>query len=265
MAKERIGFIGIGLMGHGMAKNLVAKGHPLKFKVNRNRDNIADLLAAGAADALFVYADVVDVAGEPVPDATPLVRFAVDGPARIVGPAEVGAEAGIAAVIVQAGGTPGRVTVTANAPGLRAARLVVAVALSLAGVWGSPRARSIALGLWLGGLLLWWALRVAWIAGALPILASRMSAAPARPSFAEGAAWRFARVLPAAVFALALGLYSEAAECTYLCGNRARREALTKEVLTHAASPLDTVRVRSIAIQEAYAAMATAQARGLPV
>lgn len=49
-AKERIGFIGIGLMGHGMAKNLLAKGHPLKFRVNRNRDNIADLLAAGAQE-----------------------------------------------------------------------------------------------------------------------------------------------------------------------------------------------------------------------
>ena len=48
--KERIGFIGIGLMGHGMAKNLIAKGHPLKFRVNRNRDNIADLLAAGATE-----------------------------------------------------------------------------------------------------------------------------------------------------------------------------------------------------------------------
>jgi 3-hydroxyisobutyrate dehydrogenase-like beta-hydroxyacid dehydrogenase len=48
--KERIGFIGIGLMGHGMAKNLVAKGHPLKFRVNRNRDNIGDLLAAGAVE-----------------------------------------------------------------------------------------------------------------------------------------------------------------------------------------------------------------------
>ena len=37
---ERIGFIGIGLMGHGMAKNLLAKGHPLTFKVHRNRANL---------------------------------------------------------------------------------------------------------------------------------------------------------------------------------------------------------------------------------
>jgi 3-hydroxyisobutyrate dehydrogenase-like beta-hydroxyacid dehydrogenase len=45
---SRIGFIGIGMMGHGMAKNLLAKGYPLTFKVNRNRSNIEDLLAAGA-------------------------------------------------------------------------------------------------------------------------------------------------------------------------------------------------------------------------
>jgi 3-hydroxyisobutyrate dehydrogenase-like beta-hydroxyacid dehydrogenase len=47
----RIGFIGIGMMGHGMAKNLVAKGHPLTFKVNRDRSRIEDLLAAGAQEA----------------------------------------------------------------------------------------------------------------------------------------------------------------------------------------------------------------------
>ncbi len=49
--KQRIGFIGVGLMGHGMAKNLVAKGHPLAFLVHRNRSNIQDLLDAGAKEA----------------------------------------------------------------------------------------------------------------------------------------------------------------------------------------------------------------------
>ncbi len=48
---QKIGFIGIGMMGHGMAKNLLAKGFALTFKVNRNRDNLADLLAAGAQEA----------------------------------------------------------------------------------------------------------------------------------------------------------------------------------------------------------------------
>ena len=48
---ERIGFIGIGLMGHGMAKNLLAKGHPLVFLAHRNRKNLTDLLALGAKEA----------------------------------------------------------------------------------------------------------------------------------------------------------------------------------------------------------------------
>ena len=46
-----IGFIGAsGLMGHGMAKNLLAKGHPLSLTVHRNRERVADLLGAGAVE-----------------------------------------------------------------------------------------------------------------------------------------------------------------------------------------------------------------------
>ena len=47
---QRIGFIGLGLMGHGMAKNLLKKGHPLSFLVHRNRSNLADLLALKARE-----------------------------------------------------------------------------------------------------------------------------------------------------------------------------------------------------------------------
>lgn len=46
-----IGFIGLGMMGHGMARNLLAKGYGLRFTVHRNRANLADLLAAGAVEA----------------------------------------------------------------------------------------------------------------------------------------------------------------------------------------------------------------------
>lgn len=47
-----IGFIGAsGLMGHGMAKHLLAKGHALSLTVHRNRERVADLLAAGATEA----------------------------------------------------------------------------------------------------------------------------------------------------------------------------------------------------------------------
>ena len=50
MDKPRIGFIGVGLMGHGIAKNLVTKGFPLAVRVNRNRKPLEDLLAAGAKE-----------------------------------------------------------------------------------------------------------------------------------------------------------------------------------------------------------------------
>jgi 3-hydroxyisobutyrate dehydrogenase-like beta-hydroxyacid dehydrogenase len=46
----RVGFIGLGLMGHGMARNLLMKGFPLTVKVNRDRSRLADILAAGARE-----------------------------------------------------------------------------------------------------------------------------------------------------------------------------------------------------------------------
>lgn len=49
---KKIGFIGAsGLMGHGMAKSLLAKGFPVALTVHRNRNRVADLLAAGATQA----------------------------------------------------------------------------------------------------------------------------------------------------------------------------------------------------------------------
>lgn len=49
--KERIGFIGVGFMGHGMAKNIVAAGHPLTILANRNRQPVDDLVSRGAVEA----------------------------------------------------------------------------------------------------------------------------------------------------------------------------------------------------------------------
>ena len=40
---ERIGFIGVGLMGHGMAKNIVEKGFPLTVLAHRKREAVDDL------------------------------------------------------------------------------------------------------------------------------------------------------------------------------------------------------------------------------
>ncbi len=49
--QERIGFIGIGLMGHGMARNIVEKGYPLTVMARRNRAPVEDLLGRGAHEA----------------------------------------------------------------------------------------------------------------------------------------------------------------------------------------------------------------------
>lgn len=49
-ARPRIGFIGLGMMGHGLAINLARKGFPLAVKVNRDRSRLADILAAGARE-----------------------------------------------------------------------------------------------------------------------------------------------------------------------------------------------------------------------
>ena len=50
MTAERIGFIGTGLMGHGMAKNIVEKGYPLIVTAHRNRAAVDDLLGRGATE-----------------------------------------------------------------------------------------------------------------------------------------------------------------------------------------------------------------------
>lgn len=48
-----IGFVGAtGLMGHGMARNLLAKGHTLRLVLRQRREPAADLLAAGATESV---------------------------------------------------------------------------------------------------------------------------------------------------------------------------------------------------------------------
>jgi 3-hydroxyisobutyrate dehydrogenase-like beta-hydroxyacid dehydrogenase len=47
----RVGFIGAGLMGHGMAKNIVEKGFGLTVLAHRNRAPVEDLLGRGAREA----------------------------------------------------------------------------------------------------------------------------------------------------------------------------------------------------------------------
>jgi 3-hydroxyisobutyrate dehydrogenase-like beta-hydroxyacid dehydrogenase len=51
MTVKRIGLIGAGLMGHGIGRNILAKGYPLKVMAHRNRAPVDDLISLGASEA----------------------------------------------------------------------------------------------------------------------------------------------------------------------------------------------------------------------
>ncbi len=77
----KVGFAGLGLMGHGMASNLLAKGFPLSVLAHRRREAIEDLVGRGAVEvgsarALAEASDVVMLCVT----GSPQVRALVDGP-----------------------------------------------------------------------------------------------------------------------------------------------------------------------------------------
>ena len=48
---ETVGFIGVGLMGHGMARSLLKAGYPVTTIAHRNRAPVEDLVSHGASEA----------------------------------------------------------------------------------------------------------------------------------------------------------------------------------------------------------------------
>ncbi len=48
---QRVGLIGVGLMGHGIGKNILQKGYPLGVLGHRNRGPLEDLVGRGAVEA----------------------------------------------------------------------------------------------------------------------------------------------------------------------------------------------------------------------
>ncbi len=58
--KPVVGFIGVGLMGWGMAKNAVEKGYPLRVVAHRSRQAVDDLVGRGAVEC----PDVATLAGQ---------------------------------------------------------------------------------------------------------------------------------------------------------------------------------------------------------
>ncbi|MFI4988861.1 MAG: NAD(P)-dependent oxidoreductase [Alphaproteobacteria bacterium] len=87
----RVGYIGVGLMGHGAAKNILAKGHPLTILGNRNRQPVDDLVARGAVEARTprAVAEAVDVVFTCLPSSVE-VEAAVYGEDGILAGAHAG-------------------------------------------------------------------------------------------------------------------------------------------------------------------------------
>lgn len=76
--QHKIGFIGVGLMGHGMAKNLVEKGWSVTVLGHRNRAPVEDLVKRGAAEAedvasLVAASDIVFICVTGTPEVEDLV------------------------------------------------------------------------------------------------------------------------------------------------------------------------------------------------
>ena len=63
MDRPVVGFVGVGLMGHGMAKNAVEKGFPLRVVAHRRREAVEDLVGRGAVEcaSLAEMAREIDV------------------------------------------------------------------------------------------------------------------------------------------------------------------------------------------------------------
>jgi 3-hydroxyisobutyrate dehydrogenase-like beta-hydroxyacid dehydrogenase len=82
-AKQRIGLIGAGLMGHGIGRNILKHDYPLTVLVHRNRKPVDDLITGGAREAktpraIAEASDVVFICVTGSPEVEQVV-YAADG------------------------------------------------------------------------------------------------------------------------------------------------------------------------------------------
>ncbi|MCK0167833.1 NAD(P)-dependent oxidoreductase [Jannaschia sp. S6380] len=80
---ERIGFVGTGLMGHGMAANILGAGYPLAVVAHRNRAPVEDLRSRGASEvpdlaALARASDIVHICAPGSPQVETVVDVLAD-------------------------------------------------------------------------------------------------------------------------------------------------------------------------------------------
>lgn len=121
----RIGFVGLGFMGHGIAKNILQAGYPLAVIAHRNRAPIDDLTARGATEvadlsALAAASDIVHICAPGSPQVESIVAELLVGlstgstivdcstsdPVSTAKLAALAAEKGIGFADAPLGGTP---------------------------------------------------------------------------------------------------------------------------------------------------------------
>ena len=104
-------------------KVIITPSKPLRLIVT------ADLsgrnLQAGTNDAIFIYVSIVDKNGTIVPDANNLVRLAIKGNGKIIGPLKINAEAGIATFLLHGNYNPGNIIVKATSSHLASGQMQI--------------------------------------------------------------------------------------------------------------------------------------------
>ncbi len=105
------------LKGQACARQSVfTPGNSAKLKLEAALNNRP--LTADGADVIFVHARVLDGDGHLCSEAKNALKFSVTGPAHIISPDTVDAEAGIGSILLQATDQPGTIAVTASSSGL---------------------------------------------------------------------------------------------------------------------------------------------------
>ncbi|MEL6684090.1 MAG: NAD(P)-dependent oxidoreductase [Pseudomonadota bacterium] len=84
MTKEKVGFIGVGLMGHGMAKNILSRGHAVTVIAHRNRTSVDDLVGRGASEAadlatLAAASDIIHICAPGSPQVEAIIAGLMPG------------------------------------------------------------------------------------------------------------------------------------------------------------------------------------------
>lgn len=84
MTSDSIGFVGVGLMGHGMAKNILQGGYPVQVIAHRNRAPVDDLVARGATEVgnlaeLAQASDIIHICAPGSPQVEAIVAGLMPG------------------------------------------------------------------------------------------------------------------------------------------------------------------------------------------